>query len=47
MNLAKVERVYPDTSYWVAMRCKADDNHAECRGAMNAAGAKQQHAKRW
>ena len=27
MNLAKVERVYPDTSYWVAMRCKADDNH--------------------
>ncbi len=28
MNLTRVERVYPDTSYWVAMRCRADDNHA-------------------
>jgi hypothetical protein len=28
MNLTRVERVYPDTSYWMAMRCRADDNHA-------------------
>lgn len=27
MNLAGIQRAYPDTSYWVAMRCKADDNH--------------------
>lgn len=27
MSLTGVNRVYPDTSYWVAMRCRADDNH--------------------
>lgn len=31
MNLGRVERVYPDTSYWVAMRCRADVNHARWR----------------
>ena len=27
MKRLPVELVYPDTSYWIAMRCRADDNH--------------------
>jgi hypothetical protein len=27
MKLAGVQTVYPDTSYWVAMRCVADSRH--------------------
>jgi predicted nucleic acid-binding protein len=28
MNLAAVETVYPDTSYWLAMKCANDSHHA-------------------
>lgn len=31
MKPLAVERVYPDTSYWIAMRCRVDDNHAAWR----------------
>jgi hypothetical protein len=27
MNVAGVKRIYPDTSYWAAMRCRADDDY--------------------
>ncbi len=31
MNWAEIERVYPDTSYWVAMKCAGDIHHAAWR----------------
>ena len=31
MSFANVHRVYPDTSYWVAMRCRVDHNHLAWR----------------
>ena len=31
MKRLPVGRVYPDTSYWIAMRCRADDNHEAWR----------------
>lgn len=31
MNRAKIERVYPDTSYRVAMKCAGDTRHAAWR----------------
>jgi len=31
MKSLAVERVYPDTSYWIAMRCRVDDNHEAWR----------------
>jgi predicted nucleic acid-binding protein len=27
MTKIRTNRIYPDTSYWVAMRCRADSNH--------------------